>query len=234
MAKTPSGITIYSDKISGSTRRVTTVLEHLDIEFKFEHLDIFKGDQMKPDFLAMNPNHFVPVMTDGDLTLWDASAINIYISDTYDSSLLAKSGPERYETIKWMFWGAEHFRANVVGFFIQNFAVRLQKGTPDQAEIARWDAQIRPWLKILDEHLATRKWIVAERFTLADLDVAGPFSQMLRTKAPYYEYPNVKKWHERLLAEVPAWYNTRADLEDRIIELNKDFGSSLEVTENYR
>ncbi|HLY88171.1 MAG TPA: glutathione S-transferase N-terminal domain-containing protein, partial [Acetobacteraceae bacterium] len=86
MTKTSSGITIYSDKISGSTRRVTTVLEHLDIEYAFEHLDIFKGEQMEPSFLAMNPNHFVPVMTDGDLTLWDAASINIYISDTYDSS----------------------------------------------------------------------------------------------------------------------------------------------------
>lgn len=229
MAKTPSGITIYSDKISGSTRRVTTVLDHLEIEYAFEHLDIFKGDQMKPDFLAMNPNHFVPVMKDGDLTLWDAAAINIYISDTYDSSLLAKSGPERYETIKWMFWGAEHFRANVVTFFAENFGKRWQKQQPDREALKRADAQIRPWLEILDAHLATRKWIVAERFTLADLDVAGPFSQMLRTKAPYYEFPNVKKWHERMLAEIPAWRKTRDEIEDRIIELNKDFGSSLEV-----
>ncbi|MGY2291463.1 glutathione S-transferase family protein [Pseudomonas sp. SDO528_S397] len=229
MAKTSSGITLFSDKISGSTRRVTTVLDHLEIDYQFKHLDIFKGEQMEPWFLEMNPNHFVPVMKDGDVTLWDAATINIYISDTYDSSLLAKSGPERYETIKWMFWAAEHLRPNVVTFFMENFAKRWQKQEPDQEALTRAHKQIAPWLEILDNHLSTRQWIVGDHLTLADLDVAGPFSQMLRTKAPYYDYPNVKKWHERMLAEVPAWRKTRDELEVRVTELNKDFGSTLEV-----
>lgn len=228
MAKTSSGITIYSDKISGSTRRVTTVLDHLDIEYQFKHLDLFKGEQNEQWFLDMNPSHFVPVLQDGDITLWDAAVINLYISDTYDSSLIAKSGPERYETLKWMLWGAEHFRPRVAPFFDENFGKRVGGGQPDQEALARADAALRPWLDILDAHLLTRKWMVAERFTLADLDVAGPFSQMLRTKAPFYEYPHVKAWHERMLAEIPAWKKTRDELEVRIVELNKDFGSSLE------
>ena len=228
MARIPSGITLYADKISGSTRRVTTVLEHLNIDWKFKPIDIFKGDQMAPEFTEMNPNHAVPTMTDGDITLWEAAAINIYVSDTYDSSLLAKSGGERYETIKWMFWAAEHFRPNVAPFFDENFQRRWEKREPDQEALKRGDAALRRWLKTIDDHLANRKWIIAERFTLADLDVAGPFSQILRTKVPFYEYPNFKKWHERLLAEIPAWRKTRDELEARVVGLNKDFGTSLE------
>ena len=69
---------------------------------------------------------------------------------------------------------------------------------------------------MLDAHLADRKFIVGDRPTLADLDIAGPFSQNERTKIPRAEYSNLVAWHQRLLDAVPAWAETKREVDERI------------------
>lgn len=64
---------------------------------------------------------------------------------------------------------------------------------------------------------------------LESFDVAGPFSQMLRAKPPDHDYPNVRKWRGRMLAQVPAWRKTRDGLEARVVELNKNLRIHLAV-----
>jgi hypothetical protein len=69
---------------------------------------------------------------------------------------------------------------------------------------------------VLAAHLATRSHIVGDPLTLADFDIAGPFSQNERTKILLDEFPNFVGWQRRLLDTVPAWAATKRDVDDRI------------------
>ncbi|TDK32333.1 hypothetical protein E2F50_17510 [Rhizobium deserti] len=76
--------------------------------------------------------------------------------------------------------------------------------------------KIRGAASVLDAHLADRKFIVGNELTLADIDIAAPFSQINRSKPPLNEYPNLAAWQQRLLDTVPAWAETKRDLDARM------------------
>jgi glutathione S-transferase len=58
--------------------------------------------------------------------------------------------------------------------------------------------------------------MVGDALTLADIDIAGPFSQIDRSKPPLRDYPNLMAWHDNLLESVPAWAETKAEVDNRI------------------
>jgi glutathione S-transferase len=217
---------LYGDAASGSTRRVLATLEHIGVAFDFELIDLFNGDNRTPAFLALNPNGAIPVLVDGDLVLYEASAIMIYLAEKFGSDLLP-AGPERYQALKWMFWAAEHFRAGPPILFVERIAKKVQGLAEDPGEIARADDLIRKFSAILDEHLQDRAFVVGDKVTLADIDLAAPFSQASRTRPPFDEFPSLMAWHQRLLDDVPAWSSTRDQLEVRIKELEAFLGTPL-------
>ena len=76
--------------------------------------------------------------------------------------------------------------------------------------------KMRDAAAVRDAHLARHDYIVGHRLTLADFDIAGPFSQNERTKIPLNEFPNLVAWQQRLLDTVPAWAATKREVDARI------------------
>ena len=60
---------------------VTAWIRHIGIAVEEHHVDLLKGAQKSPDFLAINPNGKVPVLVDGDLRLWEHPAIMLYLAE---------------------------------------------------------------------------------------------------------------------------------------------------------
>ena len=67
-------------------------------------VDTRKGDQHKPEFLAINPNAKVPAIVDGDVTVFDSSAILLYLAEKTGKFLPAKTDKARGELLSWMFF----------------------------------------------------------------------------------------------------------------------------------
>jgi len=217
---------LYGDPGSGSTRRVSAVLYHIGVDFEFQLIDLFKGDNRTPEFLALNPNGAIPALVDGDVVLYEASAINLHLVERFDSDLLPK-GADRARTLQWMFWAAEHWRQGPPALFGERIA-KVVMGIPqDLRVIADAEASIRKFSTILEAHLEGRRYVVGDKVTLADFDLAATFSHLSRTSPPYAEFPNVMAWHQRLLDEVPAWARTRDEVEERMAVLM----AAIEVTQ---
>jgi glutathione S-transferase len=216
---------LYGDPGSGSTRRVFAALYHIGVEFEFELIDLFKGDNRTPEFLALNPNGMIPVLVDDDVVLWEASAINLHLTEKFGSDLLP-AGSNRALTLQWMFWAAEHWRQGPPALFGERI-VKVAMGVPqDPRVIADADASIRKFAAVLEQHLSNRRYVVGERFSLADIDLAATFSHLTRTHPPYAEFPNLMAWHQRLLDEVPAWSRTRDEVEQRMAALMAMIGGT--------
>lgn len=207
---------IYGDPGSGSLRRVTSAAAIMGIKLEHIHVDLFKGESHTPHFLKLNPHGLTPVMVDGDVVLYEASAINIYLAEKVGSDLLGVSPAERYQVLQWMFWSGEQWRV----FSTLTFDERIGKpfmGQPANESIVHLAfSKIRAAAAVLDAHLMERRFIVGDHLTLADIDIAAPFSQAARTKAPFSEFPNLVAWQQRLLDGVPAWADTKRAVDERM------------------
>lgn len=210
-------IKIYGDPGSGSLRRVTTAAKVMGIELERVKVDLFKGESQTDEFKSrLNPHGLTPVMVDGDMVLYEASAINIYLAEKVGSDLLGATAAERYQVLQWMFWSGEQWRIFATLTFDERIGKRFLGQPEDESIVQLAFAKIRAGAAVLDAHLADRQFIVGDRLTLADLDIAGPFSQNERTKIPLAEYPNLVAWQQRLLDTVPAWAESKGEVDERI------------------
>lgn len=206
----------YADSGSGSCRRVSAVIEHLEIKVDEVFIDLLAGAEQAPEFVAINPNGMVPALVDGDVVLWEAAAIMIYLCEQSGDSELWPKGTDRYDVLRWMFWAAEHFRQPAPIYFEERLAARFMNQPADESRIAEADRRLSRYAPILEAHLKDRSYVVGNHVTLADLDLAAPLSQMSRTGVPYSNYPNIMRWYQRLNEEVPAWRVTGERLDARM------------------
>lgn len=200
---------LYSDIRSGSCRRVLTMIETLGLNVDVRETDILKGETKTPEFLALNPGGKLPVLTDGDLVLFEASAIMLYLADKAGENALVPTGTQRFQMLKWMFWAAEHFRVPAPIYFEENVvAAGLMGLTPDAGRLAEAERRIKETAGQLDAHLANNRFVLGDAPCLADIDLAAPLSQMSRSGVPYGDYPNIMRWNADLEDALPAWRRT--------------------------
>ncbi|WP_426111053.1 glutathione S-transferase family protein [Pseudomonas sp. DSP3-2-2] len=210
-------IKIYGDPGSGSLRRVIAAAAIMGVDVERMNVDLFKGESRTPEFLKLNPHGLTPVLQDGDTVLWEASAINLYLAEKANSNLLGRTQSEKLEVLQWMFWSGEQWRIFSTLLF-NEWAGAAFMGKPETEAIVQLAmTNIRNAAHVLDSHLTTRKFIVGDALTLADIDIAAPFSQYKRTGAPFEEFPNLVAWQQRLLDSVPAWAATRDEVEKRMV-----------------
>lgn len=137
------------------------------------------------------------------------------------------SGKAKYETLKWMFWAAEHFRRGPTVLIEQRFMERLKGHAENPTLVAEALHAIHRYTAVLEGHLSTRRFMVGDGLTLADIDLAAPLSHIPRTQAPFLEYPHVAAWYERINA-IAAWQQSGVAQERRIREIEGLFSPRRE------
>lgn len=209
-------IKIYGDPGSGSLRRVTTAAALMNLDIERINVDLFKGESHTPEFLKLNPHGLTPVLQHGDTVIWEASAINLYLAEKTNTKLLGETPADRLQVLQWMFWAGEQWRVFSTLLFNEWAGATFMGKPKTDAIVELAMTNIRNAARVLDAHLATRNFIVGNALTLADIDIAAPFSQYTRTGAPFGAFPNLLRWQQRLLDTVPAWAATRDEVEARM------------------
>ena len=221
-------IKIYGDAGSGSLRRVNAAAQIMGIALERVNVDLFKGESQTDAFKArLNPHGLTPVLEDGATILYEASAINLYLADKVQSPLAGSTPAERFQVLQWMFWSGEQWRTFTTALFDERVAKTVM-AVPQDASIVKFaEDKIRAAAAVLDQHLAGRRFMVGDALTLADIDIAAPFSQADRAKLPFKEFPHLMAWHDRLLASFPAWAETKAEVDDRMDSFLASVGVKL-------
>lgn len=132
-------------------------------------VDTRKGEQFKPEFLAVNPNSKVPAIVDGDATVFDSNAILLYLAEKTGKFLPPNTPADRGELVSWLM-----FVATGVGPF-SGQSVHFQHHAPEKISYAqnRYSFEAMRHYTILNERLATRRYLVADTYTIVDMDVWG-------------------------------------------------------------
>lgn len=153
----------------------------------------FATDAKKPEFLAINPNGRVPALVDGDVTLFESMAINLYLAKRYDTKgLYPKSLADEARAVQWSFWGMTEIEPALLQVLMNR--VFLPAPQRDEAAAKTAEEKLAQPLRVLDGALAGKKYLLGDTFTIADLNVASVLSWALFAKVDLTKTPNAERW----------------------------------------
>jgi glutathione S-transferase len=192
----------YSDILS--SRKACAVARYLKAPVEFVYLDLPKGEQQAPGYLAINPNGKVPTLVTGEQVLWEADAVMCLLSQQAGSDLWPHDA-RQIDIIRWFSWNLQHFsRAGGSLYFEYVVRPRFGLGSPDEAAVAQARAEFRRYAAVLSGHLANRKWLIGDGLTVADFAVAVTLPYARQATIPLDEFPEVRRWHDQL-NQIEAW-----------------------------
>ncbi|KAJ4976384.1 hypothetical protein NE237_001490 [Protea cynaroides] len=155
---------------ASSCRKVLVCLMEKEVEFEIIPIDLFKGEQKSPEFLKLQPFGVVPVIQDGDYTLYESRAIMRYYSEKYKSQgtdLLGKTLEEKGLVEQWLETEGQNYHPPIFNLHLQ-FHHRL--GLPiDDKIVKESEEKLEKVLDIYEERLSKSKYLAGEFFSLADL-----------------------------------------------------------------
>lgn len=188
----------------GTSLRAHWLLHELKAEYEHMPLDMMAQEHKKPEFLKLNPIGQVPVLVDGDFVLTESLAINNYLAEKLDPSLLGEGLENRAQVYQWSLWCTY-----TIGKFLSEVFVHKLYGTLSEEFTANAFEKLDMYFKILDERLAGRDYIVGKTFTVADINVAVAVSYGDSVGYDYHRFPNVSKWIKHLFAR-PAFVSAKS------------------------
>jgi glutathione S-transferase len=200
---------LYQHPMSANARAVIMTVYQLNAPVELVHVSLETGEQTKPEFLRLNPNHRVPVLEDGDFHLWESRAIMQYLADKMPGqTLYPTEARARADVNRWLFWSAAHFSPAISIFFWENVVKgMIGRGAPDPVELKRGTTLFNEFAAVLDAHLADRQWVSGDSVTLADLSIAAAYACAAPGKAPVAWYANLQQWFAGVQA-LEAWQRT--------------------------
>jgi len=138
-------------------RKACVVARYLNSPVDYVHIDLSKGENRTPEYLAINPNGKVPALEDGDLKLWEANAIMCHLARTAKSDLWP-DGAKQVEVMRWLSWNADHFTRHA-GTLYFNYIIKpaIGIGAPDEAAVKEATGFVRRFAAVLNDHLRGRK-----------------------------------------------------------------------------
>lgn len=183
-------------------RKVTILLEELGVPYTIKPIDISKGEQFDPAFLAIAPNNRIPAIVDHEtgIQLMETGAIMLYLARKYDRFTVR--GDEYWRMVEWLMWqmgGLGPMLGQVHHF------VKYNQGKSAYSE-DRYSTEAKRLYKVLDTRLEGRDFVVGEgrgEYTIADMSMWPWISRHDWQKIDLADYPNVRAWYRRL-RERPA------------------------------
>jgi glutathione S-transferase len=197
--------------VPGSTncRKAQAVAKHLDIDMDVAVLNFEKGDLKQPEFLAINPNGKVPVLVDGDFTLWESNPITQYLAESRPGNTLYPADPgARIEIHRWQFWETAHYNRWLgVVAFETILRPLFNLGEPNTAAVEEARGFIARFAPVLEAQLTRGPFVTGETLTLADFSV-GSFGGLIGgLDIDLDGFPKIRDWYARL-DQIPAWAET--------------------------
>jgi GSH-dependent disulfide-bond oxidoreductase len=149
--------------------KVALFLEEAGVPYEPIPVDTRKGEQHAPALTALNPNAKVPVIVDGDVTVFDSNAILLYLAEKTGQFLPEATPQARGQMLSWLM-----FIASGIGPF-SGQSVHFKHYAPEKIDYAvnRYDFEAWRHWNILNERLAQRTYLLGERYTLVDMSLWG-------------------------------------------------------------
>ncbi|HEX4449317.1 MAG TPA: glutathione S-transferase N-terminal domain-containing protein [Kofleriaceae bacterium] len=170
-------------------------LEELAVPYQSHWIDITKGEQKTPAYLAINPNHKIPALVDAEagVTVFESGAIAIYLAEK-TGKLLPASGPARYTTLEWVFFniGGPGPILGQLGYFAKFAKEKIPHA------IERFTTEAERLFGVLDKRLGEARYLAGE-FSIADIiNFTWPNSARELLALDLSRWPHLVRWLDEL------------------------------------
>jgi GST-like protein len=182
----------------------------LGLEYRVTPVDIGAGDQFKPEFLKITPNHRIPAIVDSDgpggkpFTLFESAAILIYLSEKCGGRLIPRDPIGRYKCLEWIM-----FQMGGIGpMFGQwnHFGAYAKEKLPYAIE--RYTNEVKRLSRVLNHRLEEAPYLAGDEYSMADI-ITFPWIRTAADSSPRFtgrgtldlnDYPAVKRWYDEIAA----------------------------------
>ncbi len=189
---------LYDLERSGNCYKVRLLLSMLGLEYARVRVDTLAGESQTPEFKRLNPRGQIPVLVDGDATIWDSMAILVYLARRYgDEQWLPAEALGEARVMQWLAVAENEL---LYGLARARAAVLLKR--PFNLEQCHADA--RAGLEAMERRLGEHPWLAAEHPTIADLACYPYVSLAGDGRVSLEPYPAVQAWLQRVEG-LPGW-----------------------------
>ena len=181
--------------------KVHIALAELGLPYKLVPVNIGKGEQFRPEFLAITPNHRIPAIVDPDgpggkpLTLFESGAILIYLAEK-TGKLIPADQAARYTCLQWLM-----FQMGGVGPMFGQHG-HFHHYAPEKVPYAmnRYANEVRRLYGVLEKRLAEAPYLAGEEYSIADI-ATWPWLRFPERRAiDMADFPAVKRWFDTIAA----------------------------------
>lgn len=187
-------------------QRVLALVRHLGIDAECIEVDLMKGGLKQPEYAKLNPNMKAPTLVDGDVVLWEASAIMAHLCIKAGSDMWPANRPaEQVEVLRWLSWNDCHWAPAVSPFYFEHIVKStFRMGPPDRELLKASVGDLVRFAKVLDGHLSAHSHPACDRLTIADFQMASMATYWRESEMPLGDFPNVVRWLDAL-KRIAAW-----------------------------
>ncbi len=198
----PSTIELYTWNTPNG-RKISVALEEMELPYAVRPVNIGKGEQFAPEFLRISPNNKIPAIIDSEgpdgrpISVFESGAILLYLGEK-TGRFLPRDLRARVPVLEWLMWQIGGFgpMPGQVHHFLE-----VKDENDRRYGLARYDKETRRLYGVFDRRLDGRDFVATEgQPSVADFAILGWAWRHPRHKVDLAEYPNVRRWYERMMA----------------------------------
>ena len=194
-------IKIYGISTSRAFRPIW-LLEEIGIDYELIPVDFRKDENLSDEYLEINPNGKIPTMIDGELTLYESMAINLYLARQYGGDLYPDSVQQQALANMWSYWVMTEVEYCLLTVLMNTRVLAREKR--DAARVERNLKALEKPFTVLNNELTNKQYLLNSQFTVADLNVAAVLSWCRPARVDLSRWSRLSEWLERCVSR-PAF-----------------------------
>ena len=187
---------LYGHPYSNAARRVQMLCEECGIPYIYQLVDLKKGEQYTPEYLALNPNGKVPVIDDDGFVLWESQAIMRYLCDKHRAQAWYPTEPKaRAQVEGWLDWNQTRLGPEAGKIMFNTHFAGENANKQAIEDGMKWLLKILP---VMNNVLDTRPYLCDGQITLADLAAATNIAYLEACQYDFSPYPAIQRWYHAI------------------------------------
>ena len=189
---------IYGMEQSSNVNKVRFTANALGIEYELKLVNLLEGEQKSEKFLKLNPVGKVPVIQDGDFTMFESSAIIKYLSEKQNSDLYPKDLKARSIIDQWIDFSNIHVQGALNRVSFNRLVAPMIGAEVDENSLNFGLEMLGNYLPILDNQLSVSNYLVGDELTLADINLLAILDPAEVSGVDISGYKNLYDWFNNL------------------------------------
>ena len=190
-------LNVYGHFFSMPSNKVRLCVSYLGLPHEYHHIDLPTQQHQSQEYLAINPAGRVPSIEDDRFTLSQSDAINKYLcAVSGPSHFYPEEAQEQAKINQWADFCTQHIQHAMGRLFFNRIAAPLLGEKVDEGSVSTGEKMLARDLPLIEEQLKGHEFLVGDKITLADINLAAALEPAEMAKVNLKSYPSIQKWRQ--------------------------------------